>query len=226
MIQFNLLPDVKLEYVKAKKTRRLIALSTFFLTGLAVFVFVMMFMVVNFFQKDNIKDLDKDTDKLISEINSVPDINKALTIQNQLKTLPGLHEAKPATDRITGYLVQLTPADAKITDVNVDFSTNSMTINGSVGSIETTNRFVDTLKFTNYKEGETTDKAFSDVVLSNYGIAKNNGRSNYGLTFKFNPIIFDNKKTVQLVVPDMITTRSITEKPTDLFEQKPEEQPQ
>lgn len=225
MIQFNLLPDVKLEYVKAKRARRLIALSTFFITGLAVFVFVMLFMVVNVFNKKNINDLNKKIDTKINELKEIPDLEKALTVQNQMSALPGLHENKPATDRITDYLVQLTPSDAKITDVNIDFATSTITINGSVSAIETTNRFVDTLKFTDYKEGEKTEKAFSDVVLTNYGLAKDNGRVTYGLKFNFKPIIFDNKVTVQLVVPNMITTRSITEKPTDLFEQKIEQTP-
>lgn len=225
MIQFNLLPDVKLEYVKAKKTRRLITLGTLLLTGLAVFVFVMMFMVVNVFQKDHLKDLDKNIDTKISKINSVPDIDKALTVQNQLKTLPGLHEAKPATERITDYLIQLTPTDAKITDVSIDFASNIMTINGSAGTLETINRFADTLKFTDFKEGDKTDKAFSDVVLPTFGVPKSNGRVAYGLKFSFNPIIFDNKVSVALIVPNMITTRSVTEKPTDLFEQRIVEQP-
>lgn len=220
MVQFNLLPDVKLEYAKTQKTKRMIMLATISITALAVFIFVLMFLVVNVFQKNHLDNLKTHIGTTTKEINDVPDLEKVLTVQNQLKALPGLHESKPAAGRITDYLMQITPNDAKITDVDIDFAANTMTINGSAGSLETINRFADTLKFTDYKEGETQKRAFSEVVLPTFGVAKDDGRVAYGLSFKFDPIIFDNKVNVQLIVPSMITTRSVTEKPTELFEQK------
>ncbi len=225
MVQFNLLPDVKLEYIKAQRTKRLVMLAAFTATGLAVFVLVLLFLVVNVFQKQHLSNLNNDIKAKTEQLKSVEDLEKVLTIQNQLKSLTPLHESKPATSRLNDYLVQLTPNDAKISEVEIDFSQSSMTISGSAGALETINRFADILKFTDYKAGETSDKAFSEVVLESYGSAggrADNGRSPYSFTFKFDPVIFDNTKTVQLVVPNIISTRSVIETPTDLFEPKPQ----
>ncbi len=229
MVQFNLLPDVKLEYLKTQKTKRTVLLGVISVTALAVFIFILLFLIVNVFQKQHLANLDKNIETKTNELKAVPDLDKVLTVQNQLKALPGLHEAKPATSRLTDYLVQLTPADAKITDVTVDYDAGTMTINGTASNIETVNRYVDILKFTEYKEvnGSESKKAFSEVVLSNFGVQPaNGGRTAYGLQFKFDTAIFDNTKNIQLSVPSIISTRSVTESPTDLFEKKQETKPE
>ncbi len=229
MVQFNLLPDVKLEYLKTQKTKRTVILGVVSVTALAVFIFILLFLIVNFFQKQHMANLDQNIETKTKELKAVPDLDKVLTVQNQLKTLPSLHEDKPAASRLTDYLVQLTPSDAKITDVTVDYDAGSIEINGTAGNIETVNRYVDILKFTDYKivGSEESKKAFSEVVMSNYGVQANNGgRTAYGLTAKFDPAIFDNTMNVQLVVPSIISTRSVTETPTDLFEKKVETKPE
>lgn len=231
MVQFNLLPDVKLNYIKAERTKRMVMLASFSLTGLAVFIFVLLFLIVNVFQTKHLNDLNNDIKMKTSELKSIPDLDKVLTVQNQLKALPGLHEQKPATSRLVDYLVQVTPADAKISEVKVDMDNSAMTLEGSANSIETINRFVDTLKFTNFTavsdpESSETDQAFTEVVLTKFGISEageNAGKTTYSIDFKFNPIIFNNTKTVNLTVPNIISTRSIVEKPTELFEAKPKD---
>ncbi len=223
MVQFNLLPDVKLEYLKAQKTKRTVLLGVISVTALMVFIFVLLFLIVNVFQKQHLTNLNENIETKTKELKAVPDLDKVLTVQNQLKVLPKLHEDKPATSRLAGYLVQLTPSDAKITDVTIDFSASTIDLNGTAGNLETINRFADILKFTSYKvvNEEESDKAFSEVVLKDFGVqSADGGRPSYGIQFKFNPIIFNNTKNVQLAVPNIISTRSITEKPTDLFEKK------
>lgn len=224
MVQFNLLPDVKLDYVKTRRTKRMVMLASFTAIGLAIFVMVLMFLIVNVFQKQHISNLDQDIATKTKQLEGVPDLDKVLTIQNQLSSLTSLHEQKSSTSRLFGYLVQLTPQDAKISDVTMDMETGTMSIEGSAGRLETINRFVDTLKFTNYNDGATTDKAFTEVVLSSFGVsdsnANDNTRTSYSIQFKYNQAIFDNTKTVALVVPNIISTRSVVESPSDLFEAK------
>lgn len=225
MIQFNLLPDVKLEYVKAQRTKRTTMLAAFSITALFVFITVLLFMIVFVFQKNHIKHLNDDIKGKTTELKSIEDLDKVLTIQNQLNKLSTLHEDKPAASRLATYLVQLTPSDAKISEVEVNFDDGTMTLSGTAGSLGSINKFADILKFTDYKENNTTNKAFSEVVLSSFGVVKTGpsagaGRSAYALKFSFDPIIFNNTKSIELVVPNIISTRSVTEKPTDLFEAK------
>lgn len=225
MVQFNLLPDVKVDYMKSEKTKRLIMVSAFTLTGLAIFLVVLIFLIVNVFQKNHLSNLDADVKDKTAELRAVPDLDKVLTVQNQLDALSDLHQQKPATSRLAGYLTRITPKEAKISEVSLDYENSTLSIGGSADSLQAINKFADVIKFADYKEGDTTEKAFSEVVLSNFGVGETNadGRNTYTLQFKFDPVIFDNTKKVELVVPNIISTRSVTESP-DLFEAKPQEE--
>lgn len=218
MIQFNLLPDVKLEYIKARRTQRLVILIAGILGSLALLVFVILFIVVNVWQKQHLSALNNDIAEDTATLQSIPDLDKVLTVQNQLNSLTGLHEKDPAAQRLFGYIGQVTPAQASLTSLKADFSESSLQITGGADSLSTVNQFVDTLKFTTFTtdKDDAAQKAFSDVVLANF--SKNDKGVTYDIAFKFNPEIFNNTVKVQLVVPKIISTRSETQKPTDLFQ--------
>ncbi len=221
MIQFNLLPDVKLEFIRARRMKHTVILICGIFAAIAVTVFVGLFLVVNVLQKQHLKNLSNDIKKDVGTLQAIPDLNKVLTIQNQLNSLSALHDQKPVTSRVFAFLGQLTPAQATISQTNIDFGANTMTITGNADTLTTVNKFVDTLKFTNYKTDASPEekKAFSDVVLTSFG--KNEKNSNYQLDVKFDTNIFSNSGNVSLVVPKIISTRSQTEKPSDLFQKTP-----
>jgi Tfp pilus assembly protein PilN len=223
MIQFNLLPDVKKEYIKAKRTKRLIfSISTISALS-AVALVLMLFTVVQFAQKKSINDLSKDIETGIADIESISDINKILTIQNQLESLPGLHEQKPESSRLFTYLSQMTPADVSITTMQINFETNSITIEGTAPSIASINRYTDTVKFAKFTQRSTADStteptvdseastAFSEVKTE---LSRNEETASYKITAVFEPVLFDNTKTVTLIIPNTVTTRSTQGRPT------------
>lgn len=216
MIQFNLLPDVKLNYIKAKKTKRMAILISVGCGGTALAIVLLLFLAVNVFQKQHLRDLNSDIAKYSQQLRGTKDLDKILTIQNQLKSLPALHDGKVVSSRLFVFLSQLTPSKATISKSNIDFTTNKLTINGSADDISTINKFADTLKFTTYTAGDKKGNAFSNVVLTNFN-RDNNGTS-YQLDMSFDPAIFDNAQDAKLTVPSIISTRSETEKPTDLFQ--------
>ena len=219
MIQFNLLPDVKLEYIKARKSKRMVLLTSAGITAFSLVVFIGLFTVVNLLQTKHISDLNRDIKKYTTTLQSTPDLNKTLTVQNQLSSLTMLHEQKPLTSRLIDYLGQLTPAQATISSVKIDYTTNTINLSGNADALSTVNKYVDTLKFTTYTAAGQTNskKAFSNVVLASFS-SSDKGIS-YQVTFAFDPIIFDGTKQVTLVVPKIVSTRSETEKPSDLFQQ-------
>lgn len=224
MIQFNLLPDIKLVHIKTKRTQRLAILLSVGITGALVAVTILLFLVVNVFQKGHLNDLNTDIKKNISELENTPDINKILTIQNQLNSLPALHDSKPVASRLFPYLTQITPDNQAIGEkitiasVDLDFEAATMSIKGGADNISIINKFVDTLKFTKYVAGSdpAESKAFSAVVLTSFG--KDEQGATYAIDFKFDPLIFNSAQDIKLVVPRITTTRSETEKPTDLFQ--------
>lgn len=218
MIQFNLLPSVKLEYVRAKRNKRMTLLIAVLVAGVSLAILILLFVAVQLVQKKYSKDLSADIKTQSSKLENTPDLNKILTIQNQLASLPGLHDQKPLAIKFLNYVKLLTPAKVSISDLEIDYSANTILINGSADEISTVNTFVDTLKFTTYKADSGTEgKAFSEVVLTNFG--KDKKGISYKISLKFDSIISSNTKPANIVVPNgKITTRSETEKPEALFQ--------
>lgn len=222
MVQLNLLPDVKLEYLRASRQKRLVVAASLLIAALSLGVVLMLGSVAYVFQKKSVADLNKDIKTYTEQLNRIPDLNKILTVQNQLNSLPELHKQKPAATRVFSYLTQLTPTTASISQYDVDFDKNTMTINGTASSLDVANTFIDTLKFTTYKANDGNapgdgSKAFSGVVLAQF--TRNATVASYTITLSFDPAIFDNAQSIKLSVPQIISTRSSTEQPSDLFQQ-------
>lgn len=219
MIQFNLLPDIKIQYLKARRQKHLVLLGSAVVVVASLAILVILISIVFVLQKKNISDLSKDIDTASSELQSTPDLTKMLTVQNQLRVLPGLHDAKPVASRLFTYISQSTPSAASLARLNVDYVQSIMTISGSADSLETVNTFVDTLKFATY-HGELSPKdekpAFSNVVLSAFG--RDTKGATYTINLKFDPVIFSEKDEITLTVPKKVTTRSETEQPEALFQ--------
>lgn len=227
MIQFNLLPDVKLQYVKARRMKRQVVTLSIVIAGATLAVLVLLFLGVGVWQKHVISSNEKDIQTSINTLKQTPDLDKILTVQNQLNSLDSLHDKKPMTTRLFTFLPQITPTNLTYNDFKVDFSQNLISFSGDADDITTVNKFADTLKFTNYKfDGQDKETAaFSDVVLGSFGISGNNNKGKavtYQINLKFDPVIFDGTKNVTLDVPKKITTRSETEKPSALFDTIPQ----
>jgi hypothetical protein len=219
MIQFNLLPDIKLEYIKARRSKRMVLLTSVAVTGVSLFIFASLFFVVNVLQTKHISDLNGDIKKYTVTLKAVPDLDKVLTVQNQLQNLTSLHDQKPVSSRLYDYLGQVTPAQVTISSAQADFTTHTLSLVGNADAISTVNKYVDTLKFTEFSVAGQggTKKAFSQVVLG--GFSSGDKTATYQISLNFDPDIFDGTKQVTLVVPKITSTRSETEKPGDLFQQ-------
>lgn len=215
MIQFNLLPDVKLEYMKAQSQKRLVVSISTIASIAAVSLFVILLLVVDVWQKKSMSDVNADINTNSSQLqNGTTNLNKILTVQNQLSALATLHNQKPVTSRLFGYITQITPAKAYISTLNVNFTLNTLTITGTADSAATVNTFVDTLKFTTYKTSNSSQaqNAFTQVVLSSQSITSKS--ATYTINANFPPDIFSEANdNVTLTVPQIITTRSVTDEP-------------
>jgi len=219
MIQFNLLPDVKLQYIRAKRRKRIVIVLATAITAASLTILVLLFVVVNVIQKKHLNDLSKDISSQTNELRNTPDLEKILTVQNQLMNISSLHDKKPVASRLFTYIGQITPNEIKFTKVDINFADKTIKFTGTSANLNNVNKFVDTLKFTNYTVGDEQgdgNKAFSNVVLSNFG--RSPTEASYTVDLVYDEAIFDSSKDIHLSVPQTITTRSETEKP--LF-QKP-----
>jgi Tfp pilus assembly protein PilN len=211
MIQFNLLPDVKLEYLKAESTKRMVIMVSILASAAALAIFLVLLFTVDVVQKKNINDLTRDIGTYGNQLKDTPDLAKILTVQSQLSSLTQLHDAKPTTSRVFKFVNQLTPKTAGITKLDVDFTANTMDISGHADSLDTVNKFVDALKYTKYSTSanpDTTSGAFSAVVLSNFG--RDAQGANFEVTLSFDPLIFSNANDVTLTVDSSAATAQTT----------------
>lgn len=220
MIQFNLLPAVKVEYLKTKKLKRKILLYSGVSIIVSALISIVLYSVVFITQPRRLDSLDKSIKTLSGDIKAEKDINKILTIQNQLSAVDTLHNSKPAVMRLFTYITQITPSPVSVQSFNVSFNTSKIEVSGQAPSIEEMNKFIDTLKFTTINFGEegsdNTKKAFSQVVLSSYAI--NEKGAGFKVVFNYEPDIFlSDKEKLKLEVPKITSTRSATERPSDLF---------
>jgi Tfp pilus assembly protein PilN len=222
MIQLNLLPDVKLEYIKAERSRRLV-LSVSFLVAAVAVVLLLLLLSVDGLQKKHLSDLSKDINSESSKLQNEPQISRILTVQNQLQSLTALHSQSPAASRVFDYLNQVTPSDVSITDFKIDFTQQTSTITGTAASLADVNQYVDTLKYTTYTTGggSASQPAFSNIVLSSFSLNGSNDSSqaaDYAIALSYNPAIFDVTQNVKLSVPNVTTTHlSPGQTATDLF---------
>lgn len=219
MIQFNLLPDVKLKFIRAQKMKRSVILISMIAAAACLFVFVLLILIVDVFQKTHLHNLNTDIKNYTSQLQQTSDLNKILTVQNQLNSLPDLHAKKPVASRLSGYIAQIVPNQISISKLDVDFDANTMTFSGSADSINSVNTFIDTLKFTTFSAPTSNlqnKNAFNNVVLTSF--SRDDKQANYQVDLSFDPAIFSSASNVTLTVPTQVTTRSTTEKPNDTFQ--------
>lgn len=206
MIQFNLLPDVKIEYIKAQRRKRVILVASTVTAIAALAVFIVLFSYVRIAQKSHIANLDKDINEGVQEIQKTENLDEIITVQNQLGSLPALHDKKVFGSRFIDYLTQLTPQDITISDVDLNFDETKLEIQGNAPSLSSVNKFVDSIKAAKYTVNNPENKkgtSFSNVVLEEFKVedqknvvVDNGGPIAYTITMSFDSAIFQNIKDV------------------------------
>lgn len=213
MIQLNLLPDVKLEYIKTRRTKRLVMLAAVIVTGVSVSIMVLLFIATSVLQRQHINNLSTDIEEKSQTLEDQEDLNRILTVQNQLNVLDELHGSKPAASRLGTFLRQVVPTSVNISKQDIDFEANTMEFEGSASSLGAVNQFIDTLKFTTYTiDDDQSSEAFSNVILANFQRGESQSGEEdpvtYQITLSFEPAIFDNAEDISLDVPDTVSTQS------------------
>jgi hypothetical protein len=217
MLQFNLLPDVKIAYVKAQRTKRLVISSSLIAMAVAVGITSLLALLVYGVQKHSMNDLNSDIKDYSSELKGKPDLNKILTVQNQLASLDSLHEKKIIASRVFQLAQLTTPSGVTISDYTTDFTAQTISITGAASSLDRVNVMADTLKFvtiTTNSDGAPM-KPFSSVVLSQF--SRSDAGATYTVTLSYDPVIFQTGSNFTLTVPKQVTSSSVTEQPVEIF---------
>ncbi len=230
MIQLNLLPDIKKEFIHTQKTRALVMSASIIVTLSAIGLSVLLFVYVTFLQQFQITLASDDIKSKTNQLSSIQDLSKYLTIQNQLAALPDLHANKGLYSRLFTFLPVLnpnTPNNVGLAQLQIVGSDKSINFTGSTASFESLNVFVDTLHNAEaaYKDASgrsQTSKIFDTVFVQNSAIDKANGKSKVSFTVRATYLapVFDAHNTDMVAsVPNIKTSQSVTESPK-LFDSK------
>ena len=224
MIQINLLPNVKTKYIKTEHTKHLVLLSTIIISIAALALIIVMGAIVYGVQNVRLNSLSSDIKTNSAKLQQTNQLDKILTIQNQLNSLPSLHSQKPVTTRLFAFLQEITPNDVQISGFTIDFSASTIDIQGTAPSLDAINQFVDTLKFTEYTTDQNQNKtsAFSNVVLTDF--SRDSSGASYTIDMNFDPTIFSSQNNVvTMSVPSITSTRSEIDVPNSLFNSQPDD---
>lgn len=230
MIELNLLPDVKREFVKAQRLRKQIIALMILISIIAAGLVVAIALYVYGAQFAFGAVLDNNIENKSNELSEVEDIDSYLTIQNQMAALPELHDSKQVYSRLFDYLPVLNPAapnEIRISRLNVDEETNSVTIVGNARDYKAVTVFENTLQNAQLSFKEYgTDDSFTESLVSNVTTSEvslgedssGNRVVTFTATLEMNEAAFDRNSTdVRVTVPERNTTQSAQGVPQQVF---------
>ncbi len=201
MIQINLLPDVKREYLHSQQVKHTVVVLSI-LASVAMFALLaLLFIYVQVLQPHHRSNIQKDIDASISTLKKKQDTAvKVVTVQGALEQLSGLQDKKLITSRLFDYLKEFTPNDVVYDQVTADTTTSTLTLQGETSSYQSANVLANNLKSAkfSYKRDSTeqTSTPFSAIVFSSLNQASQTQSTtkypvSFQLTFQFDPVMFD-----------------------------------
>lgn len=229
MIQLNLLPDIKKEFLKAERLKRNIISLSILISIAAVGLTVLLALYVHGAQRIARNQVENDISKYTKELEGIQDLSKILTVQNALAALPGLHQQKHANPRMFDYLKVLVPNEVSLSKLDLQHPQSTLTISASAADYKSLNVFADTLKNAQFSHGSEDQKTsitpFTKVTVLSANNSADPQRAgiDFSLSMTFDPVIFDEKSTNPLMTVPNITTGQGFVKSNELFTGQREE---
>lgn len=175
MIEINLIPNVKLELIKAQKIRSTVTAFSVLIGIVAVGVVGLMASYVYIAQavRSNLADTNIKTEN--SKLASVEDLSKTVTIQNQLATITALNDNKLVSSRLFDVITAIippSPNDVKISSISIDSTKRVVSISGQASNgysaLET---FKKTVERANIKYTDSNNKEIKTLLASNISMS-------------------------------------------------------
>lgn len=222
MIEINLVPDVKQELLKAQRVRSTVIAFSIIIGVISITIVVLLSIYVFGVQKVRDDMANDAIKKGITKLQSVKDLSKVLTIQNQLQKMSSLNSNKKISSRIfetLGAIIPPEPNNILISAIDVDTEQNEITLEGQApNSNEAFQTFLKTLGAAKLEITGSDGKVQKDLVTlaSNisfsgvtYGMSSNGTKVlRFLISFTYDPILFSQsieKATVKITVNGNVT---------------------
>lgn len=230
MIEINLIPDVKQEFIHAQRLRaKVISMSILGMLAAISLVVVLGALLGAEAVRNAVADSSISSEYKKMQANA--DLKDVVTIQNQLANIPILDQSKTMSSRLFDALSAINPQapnNVKMTNVILDPTAKTISIEGTAANSYTaTDAFKKTIlnaTISYTQDGTTaTTPLTTDVTLgeTSYGEdSSGNKVLRFKLTFSYPDQLFSNKVTnVSVVTPTgtIDVTDSKTRVPDSLF---------
>lgn len=228
MIELNLLPDVKKEFIRAQRTRNTVVSGAILVSIVAGGAVALLATTVYGAQSLWISNLKTEISKNHQELADKKEINKYLAIQSQLTALENTSNERSKYAQLFDYLPQLNPAppfNVNFYTFNLDVVTNTITLTGAAENFEAVNNFKNTLsqaKLTYLEDGEERQEKpfFTSVVDGTPSLSASDGkvRALFDFTLVYSPEIFSQTiRDPKVEVPKLVTSDGDKNAPKELF---------
>lgn len=230
MIQLNLLPEIKREYLKARRVQNRVISISILISVVSLGLVALAGFWVYAVQNIHKAALTSGIEKKSKELKSIPDINKYVTIQNQLGSISGLHSNKIIMSRVLDVMAKLNPKapnNVRISNLEVDSEASTMLITGETDTFTGLETFRDTLKNASLvytpvgDEASATERLFepANIVVISQGLGKaQEGEKTiviFKLSAQYNPLLLArDSNNIAIQVPDKETTQSKQDSPS------------
>ncbi len=233
MIQINLIPDVKQEFIHAQKMRSAVITFAILICGIAMALLAVLGLV---YGGQAVRETlaRNEIDKQYKTLKSIENIDQALTIQNQMSKIATIHGKKTINSRLFDVLTAINPPapnNVKISNVTLDPATNTLSIEGSAeNAFAATETFRKTILNTSVEsiaEGQASTLPLTEEVIigeTSYGESADGSRVlRFTVQFVYPAGLFDNTlKVSRMISPTtkIDVTDSRTRVPDSLFSQQ------
>lgn len=233
MIQINLLPDIKLQYQKTRRTQAKVISGAILACIISVSAVVLVALWVYGVQNLQKTQLTKSIDAKYADLKNIKDIDKYVTVQNQLTKISGLHANKLVTSRLLDVIAKLNPKapnNVRLSVLSLDTTTSTITLDGETDTYTGLETFRDTLKNATFsytlagaEAGEPVVGplfAPESVVITNQGLGKKADGApvvSFKISVQYDAKVFARDSTnIAVAVPTKDTTQSKQDTP-DVF---------
>lgn len=197
MIQINLIPDIKREYLKAQQMKHTVVVAAILCSIVALVMASLLFGYVRLIQPQHRANLQQDIDEGVARQQQYPDGTHMVTVQGVLEQIGALQDKKLITSRLFTYIGAFTPRDVAYTSINFDATAGTLVLSGQATTFEKANELANNVKsarFT-YRENDTEQSLtpFASTVFNSLsrGEQSESGKSvTFELAIQVDPKLF------------------------------------
>jgi len=175
MIEINLIPDVKQELIRARLARSAVISGALIASVITLAIVAILAAYVYAVQTVRFIVADDAIKKGSSQLASVEDLSKMLTIQNQLTKMSALNDEKSIDSRVFDLLLAVIPPDpnsVKISKVIVNAADKNITLEGQTPAYPALETFKKTIDAAYVRYNDSDNKQQQIVLATNVSISE------------------------------------------------------